>query len=97
MGTPTLCDINDSLTYCATIEDQTSVATTKTNVGKKLPNVFYNSWESKVSVTVTITFFYIYPNDSNIARANYFFLRPQVRELFEILKCANLIEGANYY
>ena len=34
-----------------------------------------------------------YPNDSNIARANYYFLR----ELFEILKCANLIEGANYY
>ena len=38
-----------------------------------------------------------YPNDSNISRANYYFLRPQVRELFEILKCANLIEGANYY
>ena len=40
---------------------------------------------------------YKYPNDSNISRANYYFLRPQVRELFEILKCANLIEGANYY
>ena len=39
----------------------------------------------------------IYPNDSNISRANYFFLRPLARELFEILKCANLIEGANYY
>ena len=37
-----------------------------------------------------------YPNDSNISRANYFFLRPLARELFEILKCANLIEGANY-
>ena len=38
-----------------------------------------------------------YPNDSNISRANYYFLRPQVRELFEIFNCANLIEGANYY
>ena len=38
-----------------------------------------------------------YPNDSNISRANYYFLRPQVRELFEILKCTNLIKGANYY
>ena len=26
----------------------------------------------------------IYPNDSNIARANYYFLGPEVRELFEI-------------
>ena len=25
-----------------------------------------------------------YPNDSNIARANYYFLGPEVRELFEI-------------
>ncbi len=38
-----------------------------------------------------------YPNDSNIAHANYYFLGPEVRELFEIRECAKLIEGANYY
>ena len=27
---------------------------------------------------------FAYPNDSNIARANYYFLGPEVRELFEI-------------
>ena len=49
--------------------------------------------QKKISTILAI---FIYPNDLNIARANYYFLGHEMRELFEIWECAKLIEGANY-